>query len=347
MNKNFLYFLLLSILIAFALFLYSKQTLNTLQKTDANFAIQDTANITQIIITDKAGVKINLQKQTNTHTWVANEYFAARQDAINNLLTLTKNLKVKGAVSKEALPNVNKMMQNPLRTVQIFMKDNADTPAKTYYIGGVGNNNEETYFLMKGATTPYIVQMHAHIGNILPFYFTQLDKWKSRLIFNYTPAQITNISVEYPENMPQSFKIDNNNPQKPTLNALNPQYTIENTHTFNEQALNQYISSFTNIYAEGFEDLYPKTDSLRSATPYCIITVNTKNTQYNTNKVTIYKRLNYYRSKSHFDEKGKPLKYDPDHYFAFIHNGKSLVQIQEYNFGKLFKEYAHFFKIND
>ena len=90
--------MLVSLLVGLSIFgLYesSKNTKSTL-KPNSDFAIENTEDISKIIITDERKNQIKLEKKD--HYWALNDEFKARPDAIENIFDLCKRIKVKEEV---------------------------------------------------------------------------------------------------------------------------------------------------------------------------------------------------------------------------------------------------------
>jgi hypothetical protein len=84
----------------------------------------------------------------------------------------------------------------------------------------------------------------------------------------------------------------------------------------------------------------PKKDTILQTQPFCTITVSDRSNQPHT--TVCYHMPRTQESVMQYDREGNPLLYDSDHYFATINNGGDFVIIQEFHFGRLFKNIAYF-----
>jgi hypothetical protein len=93
--------------------------------------------------------------------------------------------------------------------------------------------------------------------------------------------------------------------------------------------------------AEAYANEHSKLDSIKQSKPFCTITVTNRSGK--TQVVPVHYMPINRRSKLQFDEKGKPIAFDRDRFFAFIHNQGDMVIIQQFNFGDVFQRYEDFF----
>jgi len=339
MKNSKTYIIVLGLLAAIAAILYFSKTWSTTDNTETAFSYADTGAITQVILTDNQKRKLKLTRK-NEDTWLVNDGYKARPDAINTLLSTFAQLRLERPISNAAYPNVIKMFDDPQRTVQIFTKDPGN-PAHEYYIGGVTNDKMGTYIMLKGASKPYIVTIPGLEGNLLSRHFTLAEEWRDRLLFNLHYAQIAEVKAEYPENPENGFLLTVMEKDSFTVAPVDASAKISNPKAIlNKPLLMSYLNSFKELYAEAFENGYPRTDSLRNTLPYCKLSVTDKNGK--TKAIQIHYLPNNRRSKRQVNEDGTPILTDPDRYLAFINNGGDLVMIQQFVFGKLFRRYQDF-----
>lgn len=62
---------------------------------------------------------------------------------------------------------------------QIFGKN--DEILKTYYIGGVTNDESGVYFMMEGSKQPYVVSLNKGVSNIRARYDIAAIDWREKL----------------------------------------------------------------------------------------------------------------------------------------------------------------------
>lgn len=340
MNKTLTYLGILLILTLVAYFAFFNQTTNTLDDASAGFAVEDTAVIQRIKITDREGLWVNLERGEE-YRWTVNTHYQARPDAIETLLKTIRRVQVLYPVNKSAYPKVMAEFEKPIKTVEIYT-DDPNQPIKKYYLGGTTNTKKGTYMLMEDSKTPYVTYIPGFDGHLTIRYFTIMEEWRDRIIFGYRPEQIQSVSIEYPFTPEHSFTLAQKNGQ---FGISNTQQTNATPKTVNAQTVQAYLANFRKIYAEAYQNDYPKTDSLRKTQPFAIMKVTDNRGKLN-EVVVHYMPVNR-RSKLRVDKDGRKIPYDLDRYFAFTHKRKDLMIIQEYVFGKLFKRYGDFIIINN
>lgn len=336
MKRTKTYTILLLIIALLVAYLLTKQNWGTLNNTETAFAFEDTTHISKIIIVDNEKRNLTLTRKS-ADTWLVNNGYKARPDALNTLLTTIKQLRMDKPVSNAASANVNQMFENPLRTVQIYTQ-NPDKPVHEYYMGGITNDKMGTYMQIKGFSRPSVVTLPGLEGNLLSRYFTLAQEWRDRLLINLHYSQVEEVKVEYPGHPENGFALQVM--AKDSFSVVPLQAEAKITHPkamLNKPLIMSYLNSFQNLYAESYENGYPKTDSLRKTQPFCLLTITDKSGK--SKQMEIHYLPVSQRSKKQIDEKGNALLVDVDRYLAFINNGDDLVMIQQFVFGKLFRRY--------
>lgn len=341
MNKSLSYLIILAAIIGIAAFMYFTQKTNTLDNSSL-FAIADTASITRVLIEGDDGRKINLTKVSPNY-WKLNERHKARPDAIETLLNTIKKIRVRFPVGNASYDNVMKTFEKPLKTVSIYTKENPETPIKKYMLGGITQDKAGTYMLLEGSSSPYVVGVLGMEGHLLTRYFTMVEEWRDRLIFDYEANQIASIKAEYPYHPAYSFQLTVEETKGATVVPLEKEGEALAKTTPNQSTIQEYLQSFEKLYAEAFENGHVKIDSVKTSKPFCKMTITNKGGKKK-EMIVHYVPINK-RSKLQFFEDGSPVPFDVDRYLAFINKGNDLVMIQRYVFEKVFKKYKDFLSL--
>lgn len=341
MNNTKLYAAILAVLLLGSVWVwYSNRTpKSTLIGNSSDFAFADTTAITKIILRDAKDFKIELTRQ-NTTDWQLNKRYAAKPFMVQQLLKTIAKVSVQSPVANAAKPNVLRMCQKPDKTVEIYT--NNAQPAKKYYICGLTTNKNGTYALLDGSDKPYAIQILGLEGHLLTRYSTYEPDWCDPSIFRYNPADIATIELNYDNFFPSySFKLTNLSPDSVTVEPLDKAEAPKNTKAFNKSFGLNYRNLFQQKNAEAYANEHSKLDSIKQSKPFCTITVTNRSGKIQVVPVH-YMPINR-RSKLQFDEKGKPIAFDRDRFFAFIHNQGDMVILQQFNFGDVFQRYEDFF----
>lgn len=303
-------------------------------------AIDNANDITKVVLTCSDKRQIELTKPEGQ--WMVNGKYPARQELLENLFGVLTKIRVLCPVARAAHDNVIKMMMNYNVKVEVWTGKDKD-PVKTYYIGGPTPDEQGTYTLYeedgKIAERPYITYIPNYRGYLTPNFNTDLETWRSKLLFNYKPEDVKSISVEYPGDEKNSFTITRLTADSFDLEPADPKFAKHDV--YQQKYIRQYISFFAPISIESFDNSYSHKDSMMQTVPICVMQITDKNNQVN--KVRIFHMPRSKRSKSQFDEKGNLMTYDVDRFHAAINDDKDWAIIQYYVFGKLMRNYDDFF----
>ena len=316
--------------------------MNTLDKAETAFAVEDTARVNLVEIKDNEGRTIILERVNEGYWNVSNTAFKfrARPDAVKTLLSTVKRMRVAHPVNKSALPHVQKQLENPVRTVKVYTDKLSETPAKTYRIAGNAPENKGTIIQLDNGKQPYVVNIPGMQGHLLPRFVTIYETWRDRNLFRYNPQNIASVKVTYPANPQASFLLDAANPEAITLTSLSDRNS--GGKPLVKQVVNDYLANFRLVNLEAFQNDYPRIDSVRQSTPYCNITVTDR--KGNVKRAVVHHMPVNKRSKLQTDRHGNPILYDVDRLFAFVNNGDFAI-IQRYHCGWMFKSYDDFYKL--
>lgn len=335
MKKNIIYLIIFLVLLIVSYFLVFRDKLSTLGQKDTDFAIEDTSEVYKIFMADMKGNKILLEK--NNSVWMLNKKYNAREDAIQTLLTTFNKIRIAYPVPKSAHNTVVADLASNNIKAEIY--NNNGKKIKTYYIGGPTLDYKGTFMMLEGSEHPYVIHIPGFEGYMTPRFFLEEEEWKDRAIFNYTADLLKSVTVDYLEEPENSFTITIIYQDSIQIAPL--YFSGVALGELHKNRLKEYLSHYNSIYAEAFENNNPIKDSILATSPFIIMTAINKNGNKNTLK--IYRMPMNERSKSKFDDEGKPRKYDLDRLYA-LHNDNEFMLIQYYVFNKLFRSYREFFQ---
>lgn len=332
MKRNLKILIALVIIAAAAFFFLSRKPWNTLKGEIKDFAIKDTAQVTRMFFADKQGNKVLLTRN-DQHVWMVNNKFKADPDKIKLMLSTMHDVEVRNPVTDAEHNTVIGILASYGVKSEFY---NGDDLIKTIYVGSSTPDQMGTYMLIEGSSVPYATHIAGFVGYLTPRFFAEERLWKTKEIFNLPADEIKQVSVEYPMDIKQSFVIENST--VPLLmsgnNALNCDMNF----------LKYYLGSFTNLFYEGYsEATQAEMDSVKRITPFCVIKLLKKNGERI--KLQVNLKSVGRRTKQQYDEKGNPLPYDYEKYFAFVNDDKAMVVIQDYSFRRLFKKLDDFVSV--
>ncbi|MCF8429913.1 MAG: DUF4340 domain-containing protein [Bacteroidia bacterium] len=327
MNKKTYLAILVLLLVAISYYLINKKPWGINYKDIADFAIADTAAIDKIFIADRNGNTVILEKK-GPQTWTINNNKMADFGKIELLLSTVKNL----AVLRPVPQSEHNSAVGDLATIgikaQFYSKDET---VKTLYIGSATQEQNGTYMLIEGSSKPYAVHIPGFFGYLTPRFISDSLTWRDRTVFNYQPEDIKSIEFNY-ENTANSFFIDNSNVQAPLIFDANKKVKTISDIKF----LRFYIATFKQLYFDGYDENKSQrlNDSILKSKPICVINITNKNGSIQSLKLYT-KAIDKHTKQAINEETGEYLKFDTERYWAFLNDDKSLMLIQQYNFGKI------------
>ncbi len=340
--KKYIPYLIIIVLLAGAAVWYKiYNSPDAIKDREGDFAYHETENIYTIVMNSSDGRKIELKR--NGEKWVVNNKYEARVDLIQHLFEAFTGMVSLAPVPGSAHDNVVRDLMN--NSVSVELRDKDGGLLKSYMVGGATVDGENTYMLNmvngKPAARPHMVYIPGFRGALLPRFEMDEAVWRVRNIFSNTRDNIQQLKVEYPGAEENSFIITRLAPDSFEVNPVDSKFRI--TAVAPQKYIRQYLSFYSAVSVEAFDNTYSAKDSLAQATPYAIVSLvdsANKTTTANLHYMPLNKR-----SKAQYDLKGQELTYDIDRYYAWIDKSgqKDFAIVQYYVFGKLLRNYKDFY----
>lgn len=342
MKKNRIILLIIVILLLIiTIVLIISNTKDTLSNKENQFAVEDTTGITKIFIADKNNNFVTLKKVDNTASWTVNDTFSAIKENVFTLLKTIMEVEVKIPVPKNGADHIMRMLATTSTKVEIYKQAYRinifgirwfpyEKNVKTYYVGVPTQDNMGTYMVMEGSDTPYIVYIEGFRGFLSSRYSPFVKDWRDHTIFRMKYKQIKSVEVIMHEKPEESFIAEKTGIRDFIVQSGDKSKKIN----YDTLKIMDLFSSFEDIRFESFlNDLDELTkDSIKNSPPY--ITINVVDT---TGKVTKVETRLMKAPPSQIDQLGNEVLWDRDRLYAYINNGKDLVVVQFFVFGRLFK----------
>lgn len=326
-NNKFLIITLLALLAIAAYYFVSKSS-GTLSGELKDFAIEDTASIDKIFISDYRGDKVTLTRGDNY--WVVDGAHKARQQSVEVLMATFSRIAVKSPVAKSAMNNIIKDIAT--KTIKVEIYQGKDKPSKVYYIGGPTQDQMGTYMVLENdgekSSVPFVMHIPGFSGYLSTRFFANPLQWRDAAIFTYQPEEIKSIEIIYHETPDESFKLEQNLNQ---ISLFDGQ-TAQPIHNIDTNKVYQYLANFEKIHYEMIvldEKKPEEQDSIRKTKPFFTIKVEDV---YGKSTKIVALHMNNYRNT--LDDKGNPYTYDMDRMYAIL-NDDILIYIQFYTFDKI------------
>lgn len=338
MKKNTRTLLILTVLIGLAILAYflTKQEGNSKLASEAlsDFAIDDTASIDKLVLTDTYGGDGVVVIRTE-EGWKGENLECIQEHLITSILTTIKHIKVKGPVPKASVNNLNKNIAAHHKKMEIYQNGKL---TKTWYIGNPTPDHYGTYMLLKDevkgkSPEPFIMFLPSMHGNLRSRFVTDSRELVCSGIFNYNPANIGQVDVNYLDSTEYSFTIKALGTNK--FQLLNGTVNISN---FDTTLVRDYLLGYRKVHFENPNYLLDdrQIDSLRRSQPTTTIAVTLKSGE--SKEIKCYRKWLEYEK---FDLNGKRMKWDRDRLWIQLPDGR-IVVAQYFVFDKLLRKLPHF-----
>jgi len=305
-----------------------KNQSGTVNSWDIEFAVKNTDDIGKIFIADRRGRTATLELKDGA--WIYNGKYPARPTSIETLLQTLRHVTVQRITTIAAEDAMIKSLASEGLKVEIY--DKKGQKVKCYYVGGVTNDEKGTYMIMEGAERPYVVHIPSFTGQVRVRYMLGDDLWRDRAVFSEKPEEIQSVSIEYPQNKSESFRLEK---LKEGNYKVQPYFstTAVNPSPQRKGVPEGYLLQFERMLAEGYETDNPLRDSVAALVPFAIVKI---------------KRSNGSESQTRF----WPLEVKRDamtgkqyveRYFV-EKEGADFLLVQHRVFGVVFKPYSFFFE---
>lgn len=296
---------------------------------DMDFAVRNTDDIGKIFIADRTGQSATLVRKNGY--WEYNGKFRARATAMQILLETIQRINVLTIPTKLSEPSMVREIASDGLKVEIY--DKKGERMKSYYIGGVTNDEQGTIFIMDGAEKPYICHIPGFVGTVRVRYMLGDDAWRDRTVFEEKPEDIQAITVEYPRTKSESFRLEKQGEGAYTVVPFYSTTTRFNTE-IRKGTVESYLLQFERKGAEAFETQNPMRDSITRLVPFAII--NLKKTDGSEKVVRFWPIETGFTTINNAEYVHR--------YLTDYNNGEAFMLTQHTVFGTLFRGYSFFYK---
>tara|TARA_B110000495_G_C22957764_1_gene561241 strand:+ start:118 stop:1077 length:960 start_codon:yes stop_codon:yes gene_type:complete len=249
MKNKFLIYILMFISIIY----FSSCKTDVKEKVnEKDFNLSETENIDKIIMSDKAGNIITLEKEEEK--WIINSKYPVWDRQIEYTLDVMKDIRIKSSVSEQKTKFVLQNIATKGVKVEIF---EGQRKIKSYYIGGNTSDHHGTYMIMENAEHAYVMHIpDRHPGILNPKYgiegiYVNETVWREPITINIIPEEISEVKVIDFINKEQSYTINIEN--KTLADFGNNEILIDN------RKYNEFASFFSNLHCGIYKsDLNPE-----------------------------------------------------------------------------------------
>ncbi|HRG33800.1 MAG TPA: DUF4340 domain-containing protein [Saprospiraceae bacterium] len=251
-------------------FLNYKNSKTSIDTSDREFAVKDIDQVTKIFLAKKNGEPITLEKINRK--WYVNKKYLAFNNTIENLLDVLQKVSLKSIPPRAAYPVIMNDIASIGLKVEIYTT--SDKPFKTYYVGGVTEDESGVYFLMDNARQPYVMHLDKLNSNIRHRYDIKLEDWRDRSLVPMEKENLSGVSVDYPYEPSSSFLITKSGNGLKLAKGQTPNEFVQN---MNQKILDSYFENLLIAQTEAFENTNPLRSQISTKIPWCRIAIKSTN----------------------------------------------------------------------
>jgi hypothetical protein len=330
-----LIFLCLAAGVGYFVYQYSP---STLEKKESQFAIKNIDDVTEVRLSDEKGQMVDLTKKDKK--WILNNKYEVNEEALALLLMAIQKIEAVYPAPATAEPVIRKDMDKQRTKCEIYLHGE-DKPAKVYYVGGPTADGGGTYMIMEAnghlARHPYVTRIPGVNAYLTNRYYPDLEHWRTMWVIRDNDQTIQSVSLDYVREKQKSLTI--------TRVAGDSFVIAHSDGTIGEQPRQKFIHQYLEFYSalpiEQYENKSMPKDTILPTEPYCIVTLKRMDKTEDT--VTVYYMPINEQSRVPFDEQGRKMLYDVEHYYILYNDKKDFAMIQYYTWGRIFRTYQDFF----
>ena len=304
-----------------------------------SFAVEDTLSINKLIITDKDENQIKVIR--NGSKWTQIDGSKIKQEMVNNILYLIKNIEFKGYLPDASLKRFEEMMITQHIKLEIFTKK--DGWVKTWYIGPTSKDRGQIILLNSkkdGRSTRPVIMHDKTDPNpryFEPMFVVDRREWKCSNIFSLQLNQIESVELNFFKNQDRNFKVIN------SKNDPFVEYKGSKLKT-DLKMIYKYLQLFKKVHFN--EPNYvlntSQSDSLKKTKPFAQLNLIEKSGKSTTLKM--YK-MPIKQNAAQINESMEVVEMNMDKFWCELNNGE-LVKCQFFSFNKILNGHVYFPEMN-
>ncbi|MFA8451100.1 MAG: DUF4340 domain-containing protein [Bacteroidales bacterium] len=289
MKKNKFILIILLVLIAGAIYLWSKNSMSSLETKSSAFAVRDTATIVKFFMANKDNENITIKRMDNGRGWEAssgNQSYKANNALIKNILKTCRSIRVLYPVAKSAQEKILRDLATKSTKVEVYTKDylinignfklfQREKKAKCFYVGDATMDSQGTFMLLENGNFPCITHIPSFRGYLSTRFDCDINNWREYSIFREDIKNIQKVKLTsqlFPDRNYTIENIDN----KLSLKYQNKVYANAEIDTV---MISNYLANFSDVRFESLlDDKLDKKfiDSVAQSTPIYKINITRK-----------------------------------------------------------------------
>jgi hypothetical protein len=278
---------------------------------------------------NKRAERVLLQRESN-NSWLVNGKYLVDEQKIKLLLSTLHDMQIQHPVPPTMHNTAISILASRGIKTEVY---EGDELVKTIYVGSETPDQTGTFMMLEGDDDVYSIHIPGFIGYLTPRFFLTEIKWRSKLVFNYAPHEISQLQIDYVKTPEESFTYLSD------MYQSNPYLLNHKGEPFlaDTQQVRLLLHSFSQKYVEGYYDdstfTMAERDSLYKRKAYA--SVRLKDNIGKETYLLLFEKPIGDKTKDRFDEQGNELEIDPEKFFARITDIDQIASIQEYVFRRI------------
>ena len=198
-NKNIILAMAVVLLLASAV-LISRTGRNARRQDfdDRKFTVTDTASVDKVVMKGKS--LSNMIERVDGQ-WMVNRRYPLDPSMNKVLMAVLNDVRIHRSAPRKLIPEIRESLQDNGIRVMIYAKGNL---VQSFSAGG--NNISVSYF-MGSDGEPYLVYLPGYDSYVSGIFEVSENDWRDRLVFTTTWSGLKSLTLDYPGNKKESFKI--------------------------------------------------------------------------------------------------------------------------------------------
>jgi len=227
---------------------------------DRHFAVEDVSRVHKIFIADRSGETTTLTRDGSS--WVLNDKYVARDEAVKNVLEVIENVEMKFIPPKAALGSITRDLAK--NGIKVELYDASDNNIRTFYVGGMTNDESGTHFIMEGSDQPYVMHLPYWNGGLKYRFLMDNVNWRDRHLIQADPEDISMVRLIYPKQQGKGFEIRKEGGAY-YLHEEGEKQKVDGS------LVQEYLDDFTEPIAEAYQNDKINRDSFLSLIPFALL----------------------------------------------------------------------------
>jgi len=331
MRKISILLILILLLAGLYFFLPGKENGSaSIKVEDRAFMLDDVSNISFITIKNPGYPLVHLEK-ISEESWLLNKKYDADLYVVKNMLAVLKNMKIRYIPPATMVPKIMGELGEVGIEIKAYDKDGGII--SDFIMASNDSKEVSSFCVQRAARQPYAMHVDAADGGLRNYFNMPLRDLRDKAVFDYRDQKIDALSITYPKDRKNSFKI--------TRNASAYKFeAVDKLMSFqsgvNLKTVDSYMQDYTRLVSEAIRTGEINADSITSRLAFAEMEIKSGDTD---KKWKFYPMIDLLvdsiNTRSVIDSR------KVERYFVFDESGECYI-VQHRMVGKYFRPVEYF-----